>query len=638
MTKQVPDKVAPLASLDTTVSKTDGVFKAKPTAALEVAAVDVTTPLDLKPEFKVTTGAGDAASVTCHYATRKPSDADSPQCYAQSVSCGRFGDRQSFRIAGAEACESGATVYWLVRAENAAGVTTKSGTCAAAGAAPTEWSAKDLAIAPAPVPTSQVCSSLDWKVHYRFLGNRYFGTQQQGGRPVYWYRHLDDPSWGRAYDPELGKVQELTPDWFALMKPVDGDVEGRPLLVALHGRGGGAVSFMGVNFGGTNSTPGDFYAIALDCRENALNDFWWGATVGFILAPYNEYYYSFIGGATMYGELNMGPSLEKFKYHRTACLDWCQRGEPPCMKRVLDTVEWAVRKFKIDRNRIYLCGNSMGGQGALAIGLRHGEVFAAVNANVPATIVYPAAQMGFIDVNGRDVDAASFTAPTYDPPICLDWSGSNDAWSRDHDIMYRNMDRFRFQYLGWWGDYGHCGDYAAARAKNDTLCRTIDWLEVRKDEAYPAFANADSNSALPWPQKGWLAADGSGGKVVGGVETAKGTITPRDGGDLVGQWNGWFRWEVVEDSADALKMRLWIANEDELPSATFKRPTSAQVDVSPRRLQNFRIDGKTVGTWTFDGGQSGKIVYDEKHKVATAPALKLTQTPRLLSFKKAKGE
>ena len=76
------------------------------------------------------------------------------------------------------------------------------------------------------------------------------------------------------------------------------------------------------------------------------------------------------------------------------------RGEPPCMKRVLDTVEWAVRKFKIDRNRIYLCGNSMGGQGALAIGLRHGEVFAAVNANVPATIVYPAAQMGFIDFAG----------------------------------------------------------------------------------------------------------------------------------------------------------------------------------------------------------------------------------------------
>ena len=37
------------------------------------------------------------------------------------------------------------------------------------------------------------------------------------------------------------------------------------------------------------------------------------------------------------------------------------KGETSCEKRVLDCVEWTVRRFGCDRNRVYLCGNSMGG-------------------------------------------------------------------------------------------------------------------------------------------------------------------------------------------------------------------------------------------------------------------------------------
>ena len=72
-----------------------------------------------------------------------------------------------------------------------------------------------------------------------------------------------------------------------------------------------------------------------------------------------------------------------------------------CEKRILDTVEWTVRKLGIDRNRVYICGNSMGGQAAEAIGLAHGEVFAAVNANVPATCWFAAARLGFVKADGR---------------------------------------------------------------------------------------------------------------------------------------------------------------------------------------------------------------------------------------------
>ena len=640
-------KVAPLDAFSIARSKTAGAFKETVDAALAVATVDVTFPFDLKPRFTVATGAGDYAKVTCRYSTSAPASADDPASYANGATVGAFGPNATFVFDATTGVTKGAAVYWIVRTENAAGVETRTGSCTADGVAPTVWSEKTLEIAPEPVHASTLRSTLDWSVHYEFNSEQHWtgATKIDGKRAAEWYRHRDVAAWGRTYDNELGKDRELTPDWFALVKPEDGEPEGRPLIVMLHGRGGGAKGFTGTigNMGSANSvyhTPTNFYGLALDCRENALNDFWWGAqppatkeagmTVGSAGATYNQAYYSFIGGATMYGELNIGPSMSPFKYHTMTCLDWCHRGEPPAMKRVLDTVEWAIRKYKIDRNRVYICGNSMGGQAALAIGLRHGEVFAAINGNVPATVIYAASQMGFIDTEGKDVAAESFVAPEYDPPVCVDWSGSDDAWSRDHDIMYRNMNRFRFNYTGWWGNYGHQGSISAARGINDHV-NSFDWLSVRRDEAYPVFANATGNSEMPWPQIAWSDADGNGGQVVGGVETAAGTITPRDGSDIVGQWNSWFRWEVVEDSETRFAIKLWIASEEELPSTHFVRPQGLVTDVSPRRLQRFRGSPDKRVCWTF-GAQGGTSVFDERLGVYTAERIAVTQAPQLLVF------
>ena len=62
-------------------------------------------------------------------------------------------------------------------------------------------------------------------------------------------------------------------------------------------------------------------------------------------------------------------------------------GDPvPVERRVIDCVKWVIQTYEIDPNRVYLSGNSMGGSGTLGIGLRHGDVFAAIKANVPAGI------------------------------------------------------------------------------------------------------------------------------------------------------------------------------------------------------------------------------------------------------------
>lgn len=58
-----------------------------------------------------------------------------------------------------------------------------------------------------------------------------------------------------------------------------------------------------------------------------------------------------------------------------AAEDW-----PP----VSDTVEWVKANYPVDPDRVYLSGVSMGGCGALGIGMPRGDVFSAVCVWVPA--------------------------------------------------------------------------------------------------------------------------------------------------------------------------------------------------------------------------------------------------------------
>ena len=90
-------------------------------------------------------------------------------------------------------------------------------------------------------------------------------------------------------------------------------------------------------------------------------------------------------------------------------------GDPrPAERRVIDTVKWVMKTYEIDPNRVYLCGNSMGGSGTLGIGMRHGDVFAAIKANVPAEVKHVSSRMYFPPL----MLPADITLP--DPPIVID--------------------------------------------------------------------------------------------------------------------------------------------------------------------------------------------------------------------------
>ena len=428
-----------------------------------------------------------------------------------------------------------------------------------------------------------------------------FDSSKSGRRAVTWFRHAGDPAWG---DSRTDYV-----DRFSVVKPVDGDAAGRPLLVVLHWRGAGWPG-KGVDMqteladdkDRVFSAPDDFYILNLDdIRDynvllNRTHDqYWWGAT-----------------------PLYAGPTV--------ADVPRLVKGETPCEKRVLASIEWTIERYGIDRDRVYLCGNSMGGQAAEAIGLNHGEIFAAVNANVPATVWFAAARLGFVNADGSPrVDTKG--GPTAEPPFLVEWSGVDDKWSRDREVMLAGLRRRHWAHIVLWGDYGHCGLVSEARRKND-LVEKFDWLALRRNEAYPVFTEASCDDAFPWPFAVFEPKRASFSGWKGDIESAKMKIA--EGAKSVGQVNAFFRWRVIADTDREFAIELRLASPGELATERFAPPERATATVGVRRIQSPAIAGAKRLAWSF-GDRSGTVERDESGTLAI-PGLELAREPRVLKL------
>jgi hypothetical protein len=91
----------------------------------------------------------------------------------------------------------------------------------------------------------------------------------------------------------------------------------------------------------------------------------------------------------------------------------------------------------------------MGGSGTLGIGMRHGDVFAAIKANVPARVEHVSRRMYLPPLTVP----AGVTLP--DPPIVVDYSGTNDGWSKWHDAFAQAMNERKYAFYFYWGPLGH---------------------------------------------------------------------------------------------------------------------------------------------------------------------------------------
>ncbi|MGI5832667.1 MAG: hypothetical protein ACOX6D_09105 [Thermoguttaceae bacterium] len=370
-----------------------------------------------------------------------------------------------------------------------------------------------------------------------------------------------DPAWGYA---------ENRTDIFAIYHPTEG-VGPHPLCVMFHSAGGGIDESLYSAFKPDGCdvyhVPDNFYSLHLDCLSHKADDWWWGGVNP--LHPADD----------PVNLRNSGFDLQ------------------PVERRVLATICWVLANYDIDPNRVYLCGNSMGGSGTLGIGLRHGELFAAIKANVPAGILHAANRIGLPPFE----IPAGVKIP--DPPICIDYSAPNDQWSTGHELLYAGMGAKKYALIGYWGNFGHANSHAEINEFND-LIDTIDWTSIRKNEAYPVFTGADCDSPLPWPD--------------------------RENATEPGQVNAYFRWTVYADTPNRFEIALRLTDSEELNSKIFTPPTEATADVSLRRLQMFRIAPGEAVDWEF-AGTSGTVIAD-KDGLITIPNLKIETVPAVLSL------
>ncbi len=371
------------------------------------------------------------------------------------------------------------------------------------------------------------------------------------GRKLETFKHGVRKEWGYA-EPQR--------DTFLVLHPKQAK-SNAPLYVVLHSAGHDVHSCLACTAKVGNHdiyhSPLDFFALYLDCRANK-GDWWWGI---------NKY---------------AGPEVS------------------PTDKRVIDTVKWVIKQYGIDANRVYLCGNSMGGSGTLGIGMRHGDVFAAIKANVPAEVKHVSSRMYF----PPNKVPANIALP--DPPIVVDYSAQNDGWSRGHDGFVKTMSERKYPLILYWGPFGHANNHANIMKVND-LIGSFDWLGVKKNECYPVFTDASTNDPLPWPSQ----------------------LTDKK----AGQVNAFFRWKSVRDTPDLIETTLFLVKASELKT-TFTIPAEATADVSLRRLQMLRIAPGATVRWTF-GTSEGEVRADASGCI-TIPRLKITAEPTSLSIRKAK--
>jgi len=375
------------------------------------------------------------------------------------------------------------------------------------------------------------------------------------GRAVDVYVHDTRPEWGYAAPQK---------DTFVVVHPKEAR-KNAPLYVVLHSAGHDVMSCVKCTSEVGNHdiyrSPDDFYALYLDCRANK-GDWWWGGMhvkdEGLI-------------------QKNSG-------------------GDPrPVERRVIDCVKWVIQTYEIDPNRVYLSGNSMGGSGTLGIGLRHGDVFAAIKANVPAGIEHVSNRMYFPPQSvPKDVKIP-------DPPVAVDYSAQNDGWSVGHERFAKAMNDRKYALYFYWGPFGHANNSAQILKIND-LINSFDWLNVKKNEAYAVFTNATGNSKLPWPDHL--------------KEKAPGQV------------NAFFGWKNISDSRDKLEMSLFIADL----KTTFEVPKEESADVSLRRVQSLEAKPGESLKWTF-GGATGEVQVDAEGLI-TLPGLKMSAKPETLTVRR----
>jgi pimeloyl-ACP methyl ester carboxylesterase len=294
--------------------------------------------------------------------------------------------------------------------------------------------------------------------------------------------------------------------------------------------------------------------------------------------------------------------------------DW-QTGvvRPYTQTRLLQFVDWLGTTMKIDQTRVFTAGNSMGGSGALMLAIRQPSRIAWsiswVGVHIPAQS--PQFRGSYEGVFGKREWGAKFEdgTPVWDyfddvwylrryPDRDIGFltfsNGKNDGgigWKQAVDFL-KALQETRQPHLFIWGQDGH-GQRAVMPVHGGEVFMPLD---LRTDKSLPAFSR-------------------------GSLDSLPGDGDPK-AGDLQGQVNAFLAWETesIVDQPDQWSIVLKV-----VPRAP---KSEAVADVTPRRLQHFKLRPGDVVMWTNRVGaktvQSGEIAADQWGLV-TVPSVQITR-------------
>jgi len=271
------------------------------------------------------------------------------------------------------------------------------------------------------------------------------------------------------------------------------------------------------------------------------------------------------------------------------------RAYPFTEKRMLWIMDWVMKTYDVDTNRVYAGGGSMGAWGSTTFALRHPEIFAAVYPSRPRT-----RQIG-LPVMDRDrksvlmddgktdyykrMDMVNFVTERHDDLPFYAWCcGRHDGFAtfKEQIDMVKAMTANHHGFAFAWNDGDHAGGVQALYNVTNYYGEQLFAL----NQSYPAFGNSSINDDI---------GSGEMEEVVDGKWHRVVQDGQREGGINLG-----FAWKILAD--EELKWAVTLSNDLAKVEMT--------VDVTPRRCQKFKTKAGDKFKWANTAGGNGEVTAD----------------------------
>lgn len=369
--------------------------------------------------------------------------------------------------------------------------------------------------------------------------------------------------------------------------PAQESAKGQTLTIKLHGRGGDVSLSPKSNF--------LFFGDAsMGWREGLAHKFLvYKKTDGIVIEPYDRLW---VARPLLYStdERDHVPAVNTWWYGSNNKIYDNELSKSGVVvnyteKYLVHLAKWAQQYFGTDPQKTYITGNSMGGTGAISVGLHHPDVFSTIFSTVPLPAYTRKADqdkktnIARLDVVcGRICDETVMTdegisvldrmnsekliaESKRELPFIVLMNGRTDGsmpWV-NNPSFYKQLDESKIGYTVYWNNGGH--DMAAS-APEDIVRFYNQHPQINLNTSYPAFSKFSDNKN-----------PGSGEK---------------ENGDLEGWMNRGLYWDNISDAPQSWTIEV----QTKAPVAG-----ATTVDITPRRLQQFKVKKNEQLTVTYNG-------------------------------------